>query len=250
MFNEKEIQLLYNWNIILHKKQHIKNQHTKNILSEREIWLKENPCPIECKIKKLYKEGYGYKTLAKKLNMTYSTFRKLCNDYIKFETRQGTNVITDKLRETRRNNVLGEKSPFYDWPRKKPQLCLKNGRSIQGFYKKKDNTKVWLRSTYEYIIAKWLDKMNLDWKVEIISYKLSNGENYRPDFFIFEKNKLKNIIEVKSRFFNKDNREYKFHLLKKEYDIEAMLITDISNFTDKTYHQELREWKKIRSLEN
>ena len=39
-------------------------------------------------------------------------------------------------------------------------------------------------------------------------------------------------------------------MLKEEYDIDCLLITDITKFTNKTYHQELKEWKKQRSLED
>lgn len=56
-------------------------------------------------------------------------------------------------------------------------------------------------------------------------------------------------MEVKSRYFNKGNREYKFHMFKEEFDIECVLITNIKPYTEKTYHQELKEWKEKRLLE-
>lgn len=247
MFTKQEKLQLKTWFENLKTKRHSKNEYSH--MSERERWIQSNPCPLSNKITTLYNNGHGFKFLGKELNLTYSVIRKLCNDYIKIQTRKGTSIVTDELRKKRRHNVLGEKSPWFDWPNRLPGLLKKNGKSIQGFYTKKDGTKVWLRSTYEYIIAKWLDKMNLNWKVEEKVYKLSNGENYRPDFFIYENENLISIIEVKSRYFNKDNREYKFHMLKKEYNVECQLITDITKFTNKTYHQELKEWKKL-SKEN
>lgn len=246
MFNEIEKQELEIWyNKVLNTK-HVRNQHSSE--SERRVWIKNNPCPLEDKITQIYHSGHGFKTIGKNLNLSYSVTRKLCIDYIGINHRKGTSVVTDELRKKRRENVLGEKSPWYDWPRKMPELLIKNGKTIQGYYVKKDGSKVWLRSTYEYVIAKWLDKLDKEWKTEEKCYVLSNGERYRPDFFIYENNKLHSIVEVKSRYFNKDNREYKFHMLKKEYDIECLLITDITKFTDKTYHQEIKEWKKIRLL--
>lgn len=243
MFTEQEKQELNSWFEELQIKKHSKNEYS--CMSERELWIQKYPCPLSNKIISLYDSGHGFKTLGKELNLSYSVIRKLCIDYIKMQTRKGKSIVTDELRKKRRHNVLGEKSPWFDWPNRLPGLLQKNGKSIQGLYTKKDGTKVWLRSTYEYIIAKWLDKINLDWKIEERVYKLSNGENYRPDFFIYENEILMSIIEVKSRYFNKNNREYKFHMLKKEFNVECQLITDITKYTNKTYHQELKEWKRL-----
>jgi hypothetical protein len=248
MFTDNEKQQLQEWYNNLSQQRHSRNNFSG--MSQRQNWIKANSCPLGAKIKSIYEEGYGFKTLAKNLDLTYMVCRKLCIDYIGIEYRKGMNVITDVLRKTRSENAKGEKSNLYDWPRRMPELCSKNSKSIQGYYKKKDSSKVWLRSTYEYIMSKWLDKLDMDWKIEENCYVLSNGERYRPDFFVYENNILKIIIEVKSRYFNKDNREYKFHMFKEEYGLECMLITDITKFTDKTYHQELKEWKLQRLLEN
>jgi len=248
MFTDNEKLELQDWYSKLGKQKHSRNNYSG--LSQRQQWIKTNPCPLEEKIKSLYEEGHGFKTIAKNLSVTYSVCRKLCVDYIGIEHRKGLNVVTDLLRKKRSNNVKGEKSPWYDWPHRKPELLAKSGKSIQGYYIKKDGSKVWLRSTYEYIIAKWLDKLNIEWKIEVKCYKLSNGESYRPDFFIYENNILTTIIEVKSRYFNKDNREYKFDLFKQDYKLNCMIVTDITRYTDKTYHQELKEWKQTRLLAN
>ena len=248
MFTDIEKQQLQNWYISITQQKHSRNKHSG--MSQRQNWIKANPCPIEQKIISLYEEGHGFKTLASHLGLTYSVCRKLCIDYIGIDHRKGMNVVTDVLRKKRSDNVRGKNSPWYDWPHRMPQLSAKNGKTIQGYYTKKDGNKVWLRSTYEYIIAKWLDKLNADWKTEEKCYILSNGERYRPDFFVYENNELKTIIETKSRYFNKDNREYKFHMFKEEYGLDCMLVTDITKFTNKTYHQELKEWKQQRLLEN
>ncbi len=248
MFTSDEKQQLCKWYEDVSKQKHNRNEYSGR--SKRQEWIKLNPCPISQKIETLYEEGHGFKTLAKNLELSYSVCRKLCVDYIGIEYRKGTNVVTDVLRKKRSDNVKGNKSPWYDWPHRMPELSSKNGKTIQGYYTKKDGNTVWLRSTYEYIIAKWLDKIDVDWNTEVQCYELSNGERYRPDFFIYEDNKLKTVIEVKSRYFNKENREYKFHMFKEEYGLDCMLIIDITKFTNKTYHQELKEWKIKRLLEN
>lgn len=246
MFTTDEKQQLHSWFEQMKRTKNAKNEHS--IESEREQWLKKNPCPISEKIETLYSEGYGFKTLSKALDLPLSPFKTIVR-YIGFETRKGQSIVTDKLRETRRNNVLGENSPWFDWPNKKPGMLANSKRCIQGYYEKKNGKKVWLRSTYEYVMAKWLDKMGVEWEVEQQAFVLSNGERYRPDFFIYENGNLKSVIETKSRYFNKDNREYKFHLFKEEFNIECSLVTDILLFTDKTYAQELKEWKDRRLLE-
>jgi len=250
MFTEKEKSLFNDWIVEAKKKNNTKSQYLTDD-SEREIWLKNNPCPIADKLIRVYNEGYGYKTLAKELGSGYTTAKNFIMKIEGFEGRKGQNVVTDVLRKRRSENVKGEKSPWFDWPNRKPELLINNGKSINGYYlRKHDNQYVWLRSTYEYIYAKWLDKQNIIWKIEERVFGLSNGEKYRPDFFLYENEKLQCIVEIKSRYFNKGNREYKFDMFKKEYDIPCSIVTNIDLFIekDKNYHKELKEWKTIRLL--
>lgn len=209
--------------------------------------MEQNCCPIKNKIFYFYNEGYGYKSIAKWLDISYSEIRNLLLTFGDFVPRKGRNVVTDKLKIFRAQNVKGKKSPFFDWPKKNPQLISKTSKCVQGYYlRKHDNVLVYLRSTYEYIFAKWLDKNNFIWRIEETSFILSNGERYRPDFFIYENNKLLTIIEIKSRYFNKDNREYKFHMFKEEYNIDCSLVTDIKLFIENgsNYNKELCKWKQ------
>jgi len=117
--------------------------------------------------------------------------------------------------------------------------------------RKSDSELVWLRSSWEYVIAKWLDKNNLIWKYELKQFKFENIV-YRPDFFIFdENNTLKQIIEVKGYWKDK---VYKFYELKKFYaeniskDVELVLITEINNYTE-NIGQDTKLWKQIRILQ-
>ena len=75
MFTEKEKECIKTWYDNVNKKRCAKNKYST--LSERELWIKQNPCPFSDKIKTFYNSGYGYKLLAKELNLTYSVIRLL-----------------------------------------------------------------------------------------------------------------------------------------------------------------------------
>lgn len=69
-----------------------------------------------------------------------------------------------------------------------------SNRGYAGFYKG-----IYLRSSYEYAYARYLDFYGLKWKFEMqifdLGYKL-----YKPDFFILNPdNSIKKIVEIKSR---------------------------------------------------
>lgn len=67
-------------------------------------------------------------------------------------------------------------------------------RGYAGYY-----SGFYLRSSYEYAYAKFLDHMGVKWKYETEIYKLGSS-TYKPDFFIYnENNKLIKIVEIKSR---------------------------------------------------
>jgi len=248
-FTEKEIQKFHDWHTQLKSKKGIKNQYNKTKETERFIWAKENPCPLKDKIEIFYNSGYGYKIIARELNISYTVARKLFKRYLGISIRTGYNVVTDRLKEQRSVNATGEKSNWFDWTNRKPWMQEKTTRSIQGYYKKKTGDYVWLRSTYEYIYAKWLDSRDINWKVEVNSFKLKNGENYRPDFFIYnEKDILESIVEIKSSYYI-ENHNYKFLMFKKEYpEIESAIIYNIEKFTKESYAKEIKKWKQERLL--
>ncbi|MFD2446030.1 hypothetical protein ACFSO7_18895 [Bacillus sp. CGMCC 1.16607] len=61
------------------------------------------------------------------------------------------------------------------------------------------NNGVFLRSSYEYAYAKYLDFNKVEWKYEVQSFDLGH-KIYKPDFFIYsEEGSLINIIEIKSK---------------------------------------------------
>ena len=61
-------------------------------------------------------------------------------------------------------------------------------RGKGGYYKK-----IWMRSTYELVYAKYLDKYNIEWLYEPKAFDLGNT-TYRPDFYLV---KVKKYIEIK-----------------------------------------------------
>lgn len=249
MFTGPEIESFQSWYRELQTKSGIRNQHT-NATTDRELWIQENPCPVQDKIKSLYDAGHGYKFLAAGLETTYPVIRNLILKYMTtIEPRRGQSVVTDILREKRRDNVSGEKSPWFDWPNKYPELHKNSVRSIQGYYISPIAGKVWLRSTYEFVYAKWLDRNNFNWRFEVQSYVLPDGQRYRPDFFIYdEHDNLVSVVEIKSSYYH-ENRAHKFFMFKEAYpDINASIIFNIGKFTTKesNYPKELKEWKKTR----
>jgi len=191
-----------------------------------------------------YKEGYGFKIIARTVGISYTQCRRLFINILKIPTRKGTDVCTNKTREFRKDRVTGDKSPWYDWPNNIPELQAKNSKGIQGYFLRKNGKKVWLRSTWEYIYAKWLDTNNINWSYETKGYKLSNSERYRPDFSILdEENNIKKIVEIKGYF---KNRLYKVDMFKKDYpNIEIIVIDDVTKYGD-DYHKELKQWKQTK----
>lgn len=174
MLTEEEKEQFNEWWYKL--KQTNYGKAKKNDISERDIFLKNNPCPIQEQLTLLYNEGYGFKRLAKFINISDTCMKTILIKIFKITTRKGLNVITDKLKEIRSINAKTNKNNHFNkWTVIKPWLNEKNNKSIQGYYKRKhDNQFVWLRSTWEYIYAKWLDKQNIIWYYEEISYKLNN----------------------------------------------------------------------------
>lgn len=93
-------------------------------------------------------------------------------------------------------------------------------RGYSGFYKN-----VFLRSSYEYAFAKYLDHFKINWKYEEKCYHISD-KKYTPDFFIYSEDKLVKIVEVKSR--NRKVIEKAKHLLKelsKMENVETAIIS-------------------------
>ena len=230
--NKKGILIWYNK--IMETKQHLRKKKIIEYPLEKEYYDY---------LKYIYDKGYGFKIIGRWLDFSYTKIRKLFISYLKIETRKGYNVSTKITREFRSKRVKGNKSPWYNWPENKPYLLKNTKTGIQGYHKRKDGRYIWLRSSWEYIYAKWLDKQGMEWEYEPKTYKLSNGETYRPDFLIIEKENY--LVEIKGSRFN--SRLYKIDLFREKYkDIKIIVINDIKAYTNIGYSKELKEWKKIK----
>lgn len=123
--------------------------------------------------------------------------------------------------------------------------------SYAGWYKGN-----YLRSSYEYVYAKILEKQGINYKLEQEVYYLENGMSYKPDFFIYKKDKLIEIVEIKSE------KESELKLAK----LKIKLLSSIIDIPIKLYSfKELRllckennlhiytlidEWKTSLSTDN
>lgn len=199
-----------------------------------------------------HQRGMGFKLLSKELgNVSYTRLRTIF-DVLGIEKRTGTSCVTDSLKKLRSERAK-KSNPWTDWTSKNIDRDKKNKHHLCGWYFNKSKNKyVWLRSSWEYGYANWLDSRNVVWDVEVRSYLLSDGRYYRPDFFIFINDRLDSVIEIKSKWANGSmDRIDKFEKFKLEYsDINSKLITEeLFSLIGKTSFEVLDEWKMIRNLE-
>jgi Phage endonuclease I len=210
----------------------------------RKQWAKDNPISKIARdyVEELYKSGYGMKVIAREIGLTYPVLRSMFKDYWEIVIIQGTDITYKKTKEFRKHKALVDpNNPFRNWLT--TQKRTKTNHGVQGYYINRAGNKLWLRSTYEYIYCKWLDENNINYKYEDKSFRLSNGELYRPDFFLDDNI----IVEIKGKFYS--NRRYKADMLKEEYpNIKIIIVDDISGYTKNTYKKELQEWKCTRLL--
>lgn len=94
-------------------------------------------------------------------------------------------------------------------------------RGYAGFYKN-----YYLRSSYEYAYATYLDHFSIPWSYEDRTFKI-NGRSYKPDFFFYDHyGDLVKLVEIKSR--NKlaiERAKERLKIIEEEYQIETELIS-------------------------
>lgn len=123
-------------------------------------------------------------------------------------------------------------------------MIVRNNRGYNGWYTTIWNDKIYLRSSLEFITAKWLDSKNF--------YFLSECEifdnKYKPDFFVYDKNKnLKMIIEVK--YSKNEWKRYitKYYNYFKNKNIKYIVIykKHLDRISKRfSLENEIKEWKK------
>lgn len=202
---------------------------------------------VQKELSDLYRSGEGIKSIAKMFDLSYTNTRQLL-EFLEIEIRRGQNVVTDKLREKRREKAFREHKKGIGWfdPDIRRKIESSDMRGIQGYYfNRSQNSWVWLRSAWEYIFAKWLDRTNHVWKVEETVYKIGSSI-YRPDFFIYDNaGTLKRIVEIKGYW---DSNSEKALFLNEQLKVDVSIITDIKKFIQEgsNYWKELELWKQTR----
>lgn len=206
---------------------------------------------VKSQIEHLYcSQEYGIKLLAREFGLTYTVVRQLLN-FLEIPMRKGRDVVTDRVKVFRKEKAIYESKNRIGFNDKTiKRKCEGMARGVQGYYlNRSTNSLVWLRSSWEYIFAKWLDKTNHNWKIEDVCYQIDDMI-YRPDFFIFDENwKLIKIVEIKGYW---DNNSEKALKLNETLKIDVIIIRDIEKYipSDSKYHKELSEWKTKRILKD
>ncbi|MBD1824470.1 hypothetical protein H6F51_18540 [Cyanobacteria bacterium FACHB-DQ100] len=78
-----------------------------------------------------------------------------------------------------------------------------------------------LRSSLEYIYAKYLDYKGIAWTYESKTYTLSNGVRYKPDFFL----ESGEFVEIKGTF-NFDQDLPKIHQFESDYNVKVLILQE------------------------
>lgn len=113
---------------------------------------------------------------------------------------------------------------------------------------------LYLRSSYEYVFCKILEKQKINFKMEQEKYLLPNGKYYIPDFFIYnDKNELIKIIEIKgeAKMLAKKGLE-NISMLREIVDVECEIyfLNDLFKFERKlklNIDKLIQEWKDKNS---
>ena len=245
MLNETFFDINFRQNVVYNNKTMFKHLVNEEKLEKHKETLKKE-------IEKIYiEEQIGLKLIVKILNnnlLTYPVLRKVFKK-LDIEVRKGQSILTKNISSIRSINAIN-KGTWKNWPEKYPHLQKNSKRSNQGYYLNKSKNKyVWLRSSWEYGYAKYLDENNIVWDVECNRFLLKNGEYYRPDFFIFNnKDVMIKIVEIKSSYnYDYENRLSKYWRFKEEYlniDTELFLDGDLFKEIKTTQSKLIREWNK------
>jgi len=199
-----------------------------------------------------FKLGWGIKIIARNvLGISYTKCR-IAFDVFGLEFNKGYDICNDFLRKFRKNKSIIENASSIGFNDPSIDRYAKSmSRGVQGYYyNNSTDSYVWLRSTWEFIYAKFLNKLGVNWKTEQKYFQLSDGTRYSPDFYVYDSNwSLEKIVEIKGYF---DNRAYKVDLLREEFykesNIDIVMIRDITLYLESglTYGKELETWKILR----
>lgn len=116
-----------------------------------------------------------------------------------------------------------------------------NGRTYCGKYKG-----YYLKSTLEYVYARYLDHMGINWKYEIKTFDLSSGGSYKPDFFLVDSSEF---VEVKGGFNLATDlpriKQFELDYSQSVKVIQEKEIRSLLKSTPYTFNELKTEWKQI-----
>ena len=196
---------------------------------------------IKCNLEEIYNSGYGFKLIGRELNTSYSKIRTILIKLFKISTRTGYDVVPFRLKQFR-----SEKAKLEGFGKEWPIKYVRSNKGIQGYYWNRHFGKYcWLRSSYEYIYAKFLDRKNIKWNSEIKYFILEDGRKYLPDFFIYDGDLVKYVVEIKGGYKIYDRGKQD---LFKEYPV--IVVRNIKDYLQEgnNLRKELILWKQNRVL--
>lgn len=114
-----------------------------------------------------------------------------------------------------------------------------NGRTYCGHYKG-----CYLKSTLEYIYARYLDHMGISWSYESKTFHLSNGGSYKPDFLLIDSQQY---VEIKGGF-NLAADLPRIQQFEADFDVKVLLLQEkdlrtLIKATPFVFEQLKKEWK-------
>lgn len=116
-----------------------------------------------------------------------------------------------------------------------------NGRTYCGHYKGH-----YLKSTLEYIYARYLDHVRTAWDYEVQTFELSTGGSYKPDFYLLEE---KRYVEIKGGFnYKTDLPRIRTFEADHQTNVEIFQEPDLRKLIRPTpfvFEQLKREWKQV-----
>lgn len=119
------------------------------------------------------------------------------------------------------------------------------GTVYQGFYKT-----YYIRSSYEYVYLKILEKLNIKFEMELNTYQFKDGSYYTPDFFILDDcNNIIKIVEIKAEdknYYNEGLKTNQKMLEEFNINIEMLSITELKKLCKEnqiSFDELSQEWK-------
>lgn len=193
-----------------------KNCKNKNSLINHERLCKYNP---NKQISNLFKE---IKNEEDKKNYYLKLSEKVKGK--KYEEIYGI----ERANELKKKNSIAQIKNQKEHPRKhsketkdKIAIAMIGNNYGCGRGKKQLYKGILFKSSWEVLVAKYLDEKNIKWVYEYKTYDISEKSKYTPDFFIFENDKLVKIIEVKGYEWKYGIN--KFQILKEKTEIPMEL---------------------------